>query len=621
MYEAHFGLRERPFDLSPSPRFLVLTESHREALQNLQYGIATRKGLTLLIGEAGSGKTTVIRAAVGSQSDRVHTIHISNPTLSLAEFTEMIADHFGLSPSARHSKAVLLAELECLLNDRLVQGETTVLVLDEAQSMPATLLEEVRLLANIETNEQKLLSIVLAGQPELAERLNQHDLRQLKQRAALRCDIRPLSQAETETYVASRMQMAGGIASQSFTKEAVILIHNASRGLPRTINVLADNALLGAFAAGRSLVDAEAVRAVCRDFDLAPGVVPGTYFAGDVARSVAPPAPGVKLLSDDIEQVAQDSARFVPPLEGHSSPSRSERRRMPYAAIAVALASAAVLTVLLGRGLAGWRAVHPASEPAAATAALSETTIAGTRLAAPAPQAAKGQKPLQSQIEVARPATQPTTAEASLLTPPAATTPPASSVPELPAVASRGFTETSSPPVALRPPEAMSESGSRPASEPALQALLPIAAAIAPAPTSESTVLGTGMISQPASAGSTSPADRGQTAPADAPMLAVVEQYRRAFGTLNASGVNRFWPGVNTRSLQRAFDQISSQEIAFDACVVLPASAERASVSCRGTARFVPKVGGRTPREESRNWTFRLSRGNSGWVIDQVESR
>jgi general secretion pathway protein A len=268
MYEQFFELRERPFDLTPSPKFLVLTDSHREALRNLEYGIGSQKGITLLIGEAGAGKTTVIRTAIDKLSSRVHTVHINNPTLSRYEFVEMLAAKFGLTERAAESKTALLAELEALLLQRREYDEMTVLVVDEAQSMPLDLLEEIRLLANIETDSEKLLSVILAGQPELAARLNNQDLRQLKQRVALRCELRPLSRIETEAYIAGRIRAAGGVASQVFTREAVGLIHEGAHGLPRTINVIADNALLGGFAAGVRPVGTDIVMEVCRDFDL-----------------------------------------------------------------------------------------------------------------------------------------------------------------------------------------------------------------------------------------------------------------------------------------------------------------------------------------------------------------
>jgi hypothetical protein len=175
----------------------VLTAAHREALSSIEYGIASRKGITLLVGEAGLGKTTVIRAALARAQSRVHCVHLHNPALTRDEFIEMLAAMFDLSAAARRSKAVLLLELESLLRQREAAGETTVLIVDEAQSLPLELLEEVRLLANIETNERKLLSVIMAGQPELAARLNEQALRQLKQRVALRCTLRPLTAQET----------------------------------------------------------------------------------------------------------------------------------------------------------------------------------------------------------------------------------------------------------------------------------------------------------------------------------------------------------------------------------------------------------------------------------------
>jgi general secretion pathway protein A len=268
MYEQFYGLRERPFDLTPNPRFLVLTESHREALANLEYGIGSRKGITLLVGEAGSGKTTMIRAAVDRMPARVHCVHLHNPTLSRTEFVEMLASRFGLSDEASQSKAAMLIELEALLRARRASGESSVLVVDEAQSLPAELLEEIRLLANIETNDEKLMSLIIAGQPELADRLNDQSLRQLKQRVALRCELQPLSAQETAGYIAGRIRAAGGTGARVFTREAVALIHERSNGIPRTISVIADNALVGGLAVGQRPVSSDLVREICRDFDL-----------------------------------------------------------------------------------------------------------------------------------------------------------------------------------------------------------------------------------------------------------------------------------------------------------------------------------------------------------------
>ena len=268
MYESFYGFRERPFDLTPNPRFLVMTDVHREALSNLEYGIASRTGITLLVGDAGTGKTTLIRTALERQPERVHCVHLQNPALTRGEFVEMLAWRFELSDRARESKTALLLELEDVLKRRADAGESTVLLIDEAQSLPRDILEEIRLLANIETNERKLLSVIMAGQPEVTSLLNDESLRQLKQRVALRCELRPLTLQETAGYIAGRIRSAGGVGAQVFTREAVTLIHERSRGIPRTISVICDNALLTGFAVGQRPVNSSTIREVCRDFDL-----------------------------------------------------------------------------------------------------------------------------------------------------------------------------------------------------------------------------------------------------------------------------------------------------------------------------------------------------------------
>jgi general secretion pathway protein A len=269
MYEQFYGLSARPFDLTPNPRFLVLTGGHREALSNLEYAIGNRTGIMLLVGEAGTGKTTIIRAAIERQQSPTHCVHIQNPALTRVEFVQMLAAQFALSDHARASKTEMLLELERLFRRRHASGERTVLIVDEAQSLPLVLLEEIRLLSNIETDNEKLLSIVIAGQPEIAARLSDDSLRQLKQRIALRCELRPLSLHESVTYIASRIAAAGGVPAEVLTREAVTLIHEFARGIPRIINVIADNALLGGFAKGQRRVTRELVREVCRDFDIA----------------------------------------------------------------------------------------------------------------------------------------------------------------------------------------------------------------------------------------------------------------------------------------------------------------------------------------------------------------
>ena len=291
MYEAYYGLKERPFELVPNPRYLFLTPRQREALSNLQYGLTTARGLTLLIGEAGTGKTTLVQAALSDPSTaNVRVVLMSNPTLTRSEFYEFLARAFGLTDAAGESKTRFLFELRRELQERHKAGVLSALVIDEAQSIPHELLEEIRLLSNIETTTTKLLNVILAGQPELSDRLNETSLRQLKQRIGLRCQLTPMELKETASYLAGRIRIAGGRPEQVFTREAVGAIFQASGGLPRTVNVISDNALMGGFAAQVKPINAAFVEEVCRDFDIRPtagsiGEVPSLLEEGEPTPS------------------------------------------------------------------------------------------------------------------------------------------------------------------------------------------------------------------------------------------------------------------------------------------------------------------------------------------------
>jgi general secretion pathway protein A len=297
MYQRFYGLRELPFELTPNPRFLFLPPGHREALSNLQYGLSSAKAITVLIGEAGTGKTTLLRAALESELCRkLQAVYINNPTLTQQDFVRLLAMRFELSAQARRSKAVFLDELERVLRERRAAGIINALVVDEAQSLSTELLEEVRLLANVETDTEKLLPLVLAGQPELRLRLEDPGLRQLKQRIALRCELEAFDLADTAAYIANRIVAAGGKAAGLFTREAVTLIHQYSGGIPRTISVLCDNALVSGMALGRVPVDHSIVVEVGRDFCLAPPAIPAepaevTFTDNRVAEEA--PAPEV----------------------------------------------------------------------------------------------------------------------------------------------------------------------------------------------------------------------------------------------------------------------------------------------------------------------------------------
>lgn len=268
MYEQFYGLTERPFDLTPNPRYLLRTPAHREALSTIEYGITGRKGITLLVGEAGTGKTTVLRAALAGLPEGCRIATLTNPSLTRDEFIQYAAWKLGLSEAAGASKTQFLIELQHVLEDYYEKKLPVALVVDEAHVLSDELLEEVRLLANHQSDDASLLSVVLTGQPELAERLNSTALRQLKQRIALRCALHPFTMHETAAYIAGRIRIAGGDTSRLFTREAVTLIHEASSGIARTISVICDNALISGFAVGHRPVGRDVLLEVCRDLDL-----------------------------------------------------------------------------------------------------------------------------------------------------------------------------------------------------------------------------------------------------------------------------------------------------------------------------------------------------------------
>jgi len=300
MYEDYFGLRERPFDLSPNPRFLFLSRGHKEALTHLRYGLAGRPGLTVLVGEAGTGKTTLVRAAlqsVGAGESKV--VHLSNPTLTRNEFYEYLANGFGFTAEAVASKTAFIRELGESLTASAQAHAVLALVVDEAQSLPQALLEEIRLLTNTEGATGNTVAVAMVGQPELAARLNDPSLRQLKQRVALRCELQPLDLNETAAYVAARVRVAGGRPDVLFTRDAILEIHEHSAGIPRTISVLCDNALVNGFAADVKPVGRQIVHEVCRDFEI----------------SKAKAASGSNGKPRDTERIEQSAAPLFNPVE------------------------------------------------------------------------------------------------------------------------------------------------------------------------------------------------------------------------------------------------------------------------------------------------------------------
>ncbi|HUI41175.1 MAG TPA: AAA family ATPase [Terriglobia bacterium] len=268
MYKKFFGLRENPFNVNPDPRYLFLTEHTEEALASLTYGIQNRRGFVLLSGEVGTGKTTLVNKLL----DWVHnqsfsTAFLFNPRLSVAEFFDFMMADFGI-PCESNQKSQVLMRLNHWLLERYKNGETAVLIVDEAQDLSLRLLEEIRLLTNLETSTEKLLQIVLSGQPELEEKLRQPELRQLRQRITLRCKTYPLTLAETGGYIDRRLGIAGANGQPTFTPEAVELIHRYSRGIPRVVNLLCEHSLIGAFVDQIRPVPATIVDTVAHEFEL-----------------------------------------------------------------------------------------------------------------------------------------------------------------------------------------------------------------------------------------------------------------------------------------------------------------------------------------------------------------
>jgi general secretion pathway protein A len=259
MYETFFGLRELPFSLTPDPRFLWLSETHEEGLAALVYGITRRKGFILLTGEVGAGKTTLLRAALERVPEGTETALILNTAdLSPIDLLRLIAAEFGI-PSPGTSKADLLIAMNRFLLERLSTGENTVLVIDEAQNLSMSALEEVRLLSNLETDTAKLLQIVLTGQPELRDKLAAHELRQLRQRIAIEHHVASLAADEVGPYLRHRVEVAGGKYEQIFEPGVEPIFYRASKGCPRLISLLADRSLLAAFAKQNSPVPREIV--------------------------------------------------------------------------------------------------------------------------------------------------------------------------------------------------------------------------------------------------------------------------------------------------------------------------------------------------------------------------
>ncbi len=267
MYEKFFKLREKPFELTPDPRFIYLSDSHKEALAYLTYAVNEGKGFTVITGEVGTGKTTLIRMVVSRLDGQVRTAYVFNPRLDTEDLLQYICEDLGIKTRANLTKGQLIYLLHHFLLDCYKKNERVVLVIDEAQALNPELLEEVRLLTNLETTKSKLLQVVLVGQPELDTTLSDPKFRQLKQRISVRYHIRPMSLVETEEYIFRRLKIAGARHEVIFDPAAVKEIHEQSGGIPRLINVICDNALLTAYSYERKMVGKAIIKEVVRDLE------------------------------------------------------------------------------------------------------------------------------------------------------------------------------------------------------------------------------------------------------------------------------------------------------------------------------------------------------------------
>lgn len=272
MYKSFYSLTRNPFDLSPDPTCFVATERHNEALAALYYGIVRHKGVVVVTGEVGTGKTLMLRCLLQlfKTSSEISYAYLFNCRLSAMEFLHYVAADFGLKSDERSSKSSLLLDLSKYVTSRGLQGLNTVLIVDEAHNLSMELLEEIRLLSNLETNDQKLLQIVLVGQPELDLKLDSFELRPLKQRIALRAHLAPLDEHDTGKYIVERLAIAGaGTRTEPlFSSEAVKAIHQYSRGFPRLINTICENALITGYAQRLQIIPPDVILGVARDFHL-----------------------------------------------------------------------------------------------------------------------------------------------------------------------------------------------------------------------------------------------------------------------------------------------------------------------------------------------------------------
>src|SRR5688572_15029395 len=265
MYQSFYGFKEMPFNITPDPRFLYLSPTHLEALQHLKYGVREKKGFIVLVGEVGCGKTTLCRRFLNElDPEHYDTALILNPRITETQMLKAILTELGETPVAKNQHD-LVGQMNRVLLDRIHRNRDIVLIIDEAQNLSFEVLEQIRLLSNLETDKQKLLQIVLMGQPELKEVLGREELRQLRQRILVHYELHPLSANDVQHYIQHRLTLAGGKGRPTFTRWALRAVHRSSKGIPRIVNNLCDKSLLAAFIRDSDEVNYWDVRRAMRD--------------------------------------------------------------------------------------------------------------------------------------------------------------------------------------------------------------------------------------------------------------------------------------------------------------------------------------------------------------------
>ena len=267
MYREHYGLLRAPFEMTPDPAFLYLGETHREGLATLVYGVQSGNGFVMLTGEVGTGKTTLLHALLGQLDANTASAFLFNPKLEPLDFFRILFDEYGIEETCR-TKAEYLLALNRFLIERLSRNEKTLLIIDEAQTLSSAMLEEVRLLSNLETPSSKLLQIMLVGQPELNQVLARPELRQLRQRIVLRHQLRPFDEKNLSAYIDERLTLAGYTGKGIFKRSALKDIFDVTGGVPRVVNIVCDGALLAGYACGKTLLGSDVIREVARDLQL-----------------------------------------------------------------------------------------------------------------------------------------------------------------------------------------------------------------------------------------------------------------------------------------------------------------------------------------------------------------